>query len=69
MTALIALRSDERISHFVCGDPRCGQWWSVADFGLVPGYPSSTIAYCPRCGRKQAVAPFVAGEGAPERPA
>jgi hypothetical protein len=69
VTTLTARRSDERISHFVCGDHQCGQWWSVAEFGAATGWPSATTIHCPRCGRPQAVAPFLAGETPGERPA
>jgi predicted RNA-binding Zn-ribbon protein involved in translation (DUF1610 family) len=69
MTSLIARRSEEHLSHFVCGDPACGQWWSIGDFGAATGWPQATTIICPRCGRPQAVAPWLSGETFEDFPA
>ena len=45
-------RSDERLTHFRCADPKCDQWWSIADFDTPPGRWSRPYILCPRCGKQ-----------------
>ena len=51
---LVVDRSDERLTHFCCADPRCAQHWSIADFDSSRRWTSAYI-YCPRCGRLHAL--------------